>query len=217
MNPDKKLKTPEEEGRSPIWLTMYADIMTNLMLFFLVLYALTRMDAATRGSISQTMGEKFAGRAYKSSAESNRHKMMEEEFQQEAKKIQGLVETNEEKIKLSMPGEILFESASADLKGSAVQFLSDMANLLKKTSDKIIIEGNTDDVPIHTQKYESNWELSVARAESVLEYFASDGVPIGQLCISGYGEFKPLVPNTSPENRAKNRRIEISIMKKSNG
>jgi len=80
--------------------------------------------------------------------------------------------------------------------------------------NQIRIEGHTDDLPIHNSVFPSNWELSSARAISVLRYFIQKGIEPQRLAAVGYGEYHPLVPNTSPENRARNRRVEIYIQKK---
>jgi chemotaxis protein MotB len=203
-------------ARAPIWQTIYADMMTNLMLFFLMLYAMTRLDldARAKTNFQQVFGKEMMGRNEYSSAEVERHKMTDDEIVKEASKIKGFKQTDESNIRLSLPGEVLFDSASAELKSTAAESLQQTLDMIKKIPNKIVIEGFTDDVPILTKEYSSNWELSLARAESVLNFMIANGVPRERLCMSGYGEFKPMVPNTDAVSRAKNRRIEISIIKK---
>jgi chemotaxis protein MotB len=203
-------------SRAPIWQTIYADMMTNLMLFFLMLYAMTRleMDPRDRTSFQQVFGKEMMGRNEYSTAEVARHKMSDEDIVKEATKIKGFKEMDESNIRLALPGEVLFDSASAELKSTAAESLQQTLDIIKKIPNKIVIEGYTDDLPILTKEYSSNWELSLARAESVLNYMISSGIPRERLCISGYGEFKPMVPNSDAVSRAKNRRIEISIIKR---
>ena len=89
--------------------------------------------------------------------------------------------------------------------------LSKLAELTKSWPSQIRIEGHTDDLPIHTSQYPSNWELSSDRAMRVLKYFEDQGSDPSKLAAVGYAEHHPLVPNDSAENRAKNRRVEIFI------
>jgi chemotaxis protein MotB len=205
-------------SRATIWVTIYADMMTNLMLFFLMLFVMTRFGAASRGKMADSIASEFSGSKKDfSTAETERYRMTEEELTEEAKKIEGLMETNEKRIKFMLPGEILFDSASSKLKENAKNVLSDTVNFLKKVPNKFVIEGYTDDLPINTADFSSNWELSLARAENVMYYFIQKGIAPEQICIAGFGEYKPLVPNDSDKNRKKNRRIEITIIKDKEG
>ncbi len=199
-------------SRAPIWMTIYADMMTNLMLFFLMLYAFSRfeMDAKSRNQYQQVFGQELLG--IQSPVAQKRHKMTEDDIVREASKIKGFIASDEARIRLSMPGEVLFNSGSAELNGSAAGSLQQVLEMIKKIPNKIMVEGHTDDRPMVSEEFSSNWELSLARAESVVDYFAANGVPRERLCLSGYGEFKPLVANTDDASRAKNRRIEISII-----
>ncbi len=84
---------------------------------------------------------------------------------------------------------------------------------IQEFPNDIIIEGHTDNVPITGGKYQSNWELSVARAVSVIDFFTDRGIEPKKLVAGGYGEFHPAYPNDTPEHRARNRRIEITILR----
>jgi chemotaxis protein MotB len=203
-------------GRAPIWMTVFADMMTNLMLFFLVVYAITRLDidAQTRTKDALRDGLTRRGAAHEYQTEADRRKVVETEVQQEAAKINAVVTIDETRIKLSLPGESLFDSASADMKDSVRQSIAAIIEVIKKMPNKVMIEGHTDDVPIATAKYRSNWELSMARASSVAQYFIQQGVPAERVCLAAYGEYKPMSPNTDDVSRANNRRIEITIIKK---
>jgi len=110
---------------------------------------------------------------------------------------------------------VLFDLGKSERKPEAVPFLNKMGALLSKTSHLIRIEGHTDNLPINTEKFPSNWELSTTRAISVLRYFIEQGgILPGRLSAEGYGEYQPLFANDSHENRSKNRRVEIMIYKK---
>ena len=114
---------------------------------------------------------------------------------------------------LSLPEEAAFAVASSDVSGEARQMVDRIAAAVAPTPNSIRIEGHTDDVPIRTSRFQSNWELSTARASAVVEYLVTtSGLAPGRLSAAGYGEFHPRVPNDTPENRAANRRIDIVIL-----
>ena len=119
----------------------------------------------------------------------------------------------------TIPGEFLFDSGRADLKQSSIPKLKELAdNILAEVENDndwmIRVEGHTDNVPINSDKYSSNWELSTARALSVVTYFIENNyTKPEQIHAIGYAEYKPLVPNDSEENRSKNRRLEIRLTK----
>jgi chemotaxis protein MotB len=218
-NSDKiKPKRVFETSRAPIWVITYADMMTNLMLFFLVLFAFTRMDSKSQDKMSKTFKSDFSNTQQTggngSGTGDGKQEMSDENIKQEAGKVNGLVDANEERIKFSLSGEVLFDLGSAELKSEAKKNLLETIKIFEKIPNTIIVEGYTDNIPIKTREFSSNWELSLARAESVLNFIAANGIPANRLCIAGYGEYKPIVPNTDEISRAKNRRIEISILKR---
>ena len=97
------------------------------------------------------------------------------------------------------------------IKDEGELLLSKIGVILQKTNSRIIIEGHTDNIPIKTESFNSNWELSLTRAKHVFEYLSKNGLPEKRFIISGYGEHKPLVNNDTQENRAKNRRVTIVL------
>ncbi|UCG07325.1 MAG: flagellar motor protein MotB [Desulfobacterales bacterium] len=104
----------------------------------------------------------------------------------------------------------LFDLAVADLSREAIPLLDKIGAIIAKTSYLVRIEGHTDNLPIHTQRFPSNWELSAARAVNVLRYFIENHqVPSQRLSAVGFGEYQPLVSNDTIEHRARNRRVEI--------
>jgi chemotaxis protein MotB len=115
-------------------------------------------------------------------------------------------------VTVRLPERILFPSGSARLQKEGIVELKNVAEVLKGISNKVFrVGGFTDDVPIKTAQFPSNWELSTARALSVVHFFESVGIPGVQLAATGFGKFQPSVPNDSPEHRAQNRRIEIGL------
>jgi len=112
---------------------------------------------------------------------------------------------------------LLFESGSAELKPEAKAVLDTIAEILKLLPNKIRIEGHTDDRPIKSARFPSNWHLSVARALNTAYYLMSKGVNPEKISIAGYSEYRPIAPNDSEENRAKNRRVDIVIISTQSG
>ena len=109
----------------------------------------------------------------------------------------------------------LFGLGSADIAAEAFPLLQKVGAVISKTAYLIRIEGHTDNLPIHTERYPSNWELSTARAVNVLRYFIKNhNVDPGRLAAEGFSEFHPVVANDTAENREKNRRVEIIFIKK---
>jgi len=131
--------------------------------------------------------------------------------------IDSLRRRNEQVI--SIQGEFLFESGKARLKDSSLKKLHAIAKEIKEITKnepgwQIRIEGHTDNVPIKNKQYSSNWELSTARAVSIVKFFMENNYfPPNEMQAMGYGEFNPLVPNDIQENRRKNRRVEIRLCK----
>ena len=106
-----------------------------------------------------------------------------------------------------------FATGSADLSGSARRMIGTVGAAIHDLDNIVRVEGHTDDVPIFTSRYRSNWELSTARATSVVAYLVDEmQIPAERMAVAGYGEFRPLAPNDSDENRALNRRVDIVVL-----
>ncbi len=114
-------------------------------------------------------------------------------------------------LELEIKTSILFDSGSARLKAAAVDVLGEVATLLKQFPNPVQVEGFTDDVPINTPAYPSNWELSAARAASVVHLFMKYDVRPDRMMAIGYGEYRPIADNETAEGRARNRRVVIVI------
>jgi chemotaxis protein MotB len=107
---------------------------------------------------------------------------------------------------------ILFDSGKADIKTDNDETLDKLGNILGSLDNYIRVEGHTDNIPIHTSVYPSNWELSSARAASVVRLFIDEGISPEKVVAVGYGEYKPVADNSTAEGRAKNRRIDIIVL-----
>ena len=119
-----------------------------------------------------------------------------------------------DQINLQIDGRYLFASGKADLKDSARIIFANLTFLFRQYADyRIAIRGHTDDLDIETVQFPSNWELSAVRATTVLRYFIQEGIDPERMTATGYADFIPLVNNDSPENRARNRRVEFVLEK----
>lgn len=123
----------------------------------------------------------------------------------------GIVSTQHELL-VSLHDRVPFASGSADLRQEVLPILKKVATFVRRSSDLAVeILGHTDDIPISTRAFPSNWELSAARASRVARYLIEQGIAPARISTQGYASFRPLMPNTSAENRAVNRRVEIRL------
>jgi chemotaxis protein MotB len=202
----------EQEGRGKetrIWLTIYSDLMTNLTLFFLILFAFTRLSAVQQKKLAQVFSNMGVRKTVPVEEPKKEEDNLEKKLDQFAK-----VETTEKYIKIVMPTPVLFDLGKADVKPEAKAVLHEIADIIRDKPNEIIVEGHTDNLPIYGGEFSSNWELSAARAFNVIEYFIKEeNISPERLIALGYGEYRPVAPNDTEENRRLNRRIEIKIVK----
>jgi chemotaxis protein MotB len=123
------------------------------------------------------------------------------------------LQDTERGIEVTLKDIILFDLGQSVLKEGSYRTLDTLVGLITAVPNQISIEGHTDNVPISTSAYPSNWELSSARAVSVLHYFSARGIPQERMQFTGFGEYEPLNPNDTPENRQGNRRVNIVILR----
>jgi len=124
-------------------------------------------------------------------------------------------EENERGITIHIMDELLFKSGDADLNKNAIEILDKIANILKKLPNDLRVEGHTDNVPINSALFPSNWHLSVARALNTAYFLIQNkNLSPDKVSIVGYSEYKPIASNETPEGRATNRRVDIVILKK---
>lgn len=140
------------------------------------------------------------------------------EMNEEIKKGEITITQLKDKLTVNMVEQILFDSGSAEIKKNGKKVLDRVAEILKQVTDKQVrVEGHTDNVPISPRlavKFPTNWELSTARATTVARYLQDKGIDPKLLSACGYSEFRPVASNDTEEGRAKNRRIEISLVPK---
>lgn len=221
MRKNTKIKSEEgqfaEEAKrkeKQIWLTVYSDMTTNLSLFFLILFAFTRLSAPLKAKLFKALQRQFQKAPVEEViVETKQEELKEKKDVEELKRIAYVEETQKE-IKITLPSPVLFDLNKAELKQEAKNILSQISKILKENDYPVVVEGHTDNLPILGGPYRSNWHLSSARAFSVIEFFIKqENIPPDRFSAMGYGEYKPVAPNDTEENRAKNRRIEIVLIK----
>lgn len=229
----RRRKKKEQMGSSaPGWMTTYGDMVTLLLVFFVLLYSFSIMDISKfQGfvtSFRQRAGILDGGMTLSDNnlinggligdgpSIMNLNRIMREmNIYIEAEGIADEVELEltERGLVVRLTGRILFDLGKADLRDDGKRLLDRIAELLVDIPNVIMIEGHTDNWPINNERFPSNWELSTARATNVVRYFIENtGIPPERLMAAGYSEYRPLYPNDTAENRARNRRVEIVIL-----
>lgn len=199
---------------NPLWLIVLADMMTNLMLFFLVLYATSQQSPKVREEMARAFDATAVIDVKPSAADEAALKdFKEREAADRLKERFADTTVTENMIRVRLQDRILFPSALSTLSPEADEPLLELSRILKDLPNPVVIEGHTDDVRLTKSAYRSNWELSVSRSNSVIELLVRDGVPPERLVAAGYGEHRPVAPNDSPEGRARNRRVEIIVLR----
>ena len=237
----KNLRITRENGDSgPGWLTTFNDLVTLLMVFFVLLFTMGSMDTKKlkdfQYALQSGLGILSAGSQVSIAVKDSRQDPdkievlvqdegeVEAEGQQDADNplddlLNDLIQEPGINVRYSNQGAhitfedfLLFDFGKADINAGGLAFLDKMAALIHKIPYPVRVEGHTDNVPIHTARFPSNWELSIARAVNVVKYFAETGTINPQrLSAVGYGDTRPLVPNDSAAHRSRNRRVEIVL------
>ena len=252
------------------WLVSYADFITLLFAFFVVMYSISQINDSKYRVLSDTFIEAFnqpndsqtnaepteelnpsndvitpieMGKTAQTTANEkdvvisndgdipviNSSEAAEVKTTDELSQISDLVtekfsqliddqliqvSSNELWLQIELKDSILFESGSAETSVQAQRIFDEIAGILKNYSNPIQVEGFTDNIPINSTRYPTNWELSTARASAIVKYMVTKGVAPERLSAVGYGEYQPVAPNDSETGRAQNRRVAIMIAKR---
>jgi chemotaxis protein MotB len=231
--PARKKKDEESRG-APAYMTTWGDMCTLLLCFFVMLLAMSTIDPAKFQVAASSFQNAFSGvlesfptiliaenvlQPRMGGDEQNKKLALEAMMRiREAVKKEDLedaikVKVTEKGIAIKVRDPVGFDVGEADLKPRFRDLLYEIGEIIaKKPDSQIRVEGHTDDTPIRTRRFPSNWELSAARALKVVRFFYEKcNIDPARLSAVGYGEYRPLVPNDSPENRAKNRRIKVYV------
>jgi chemotaxis protein MotB len=227
MQPRKKKRSTEDDVNTNAWMDTYADTITLLLTFFILLYSMSSIDSQKLKELSQALQNSLTGTVEISEIENIEDLKIQAgntEYENLSEKLNKIIENNgltevikireeDRGIVLQLDETILFDSGRADLKDYSREVLETITTIINNTDNDVLVEGNTDDVPMNNERFASNWELSTARAVSVVRYFVeTKNLNPTRFAVKGYGQYKPLVDNSTPENKAINRRVDILIV-----
>ncbi len=220
----------KEEGGAPKWVVTFADLMSLLLAFFVLLLSFSSIQEAKfrelAGSLKGAFGVLGSPTAVSINKSPPRSSIATVQIQQQLvqRQIEELVSQSDSlgsaveidgqggELRIKLSERLLFPSGSGDLRAEASPVLKTLASLLATADGEVDIEGHTDNRPIHTLRYPSNWELSSDRAMAVLRSLERLGISPVRMSATSFGEFRPLGPNDTPENRARNRRVELRVL-----
>ena len=224
-----------EEG-APEWVVTFGDLMSLLLCFFVLLLSFSETDRQKYRVMAGSMAEAFGVQKRQKVMEMPMgNKIIAKDFDQDSvamelrenliRNIQNEVDTQligmkdlvqvqveKDSVTIQLMGETTFDSGSAEIRSQMVPVLNTIGSLLNETQGDIVISGHTDNVPINSGMYPSNLVLSMARAASVAEFILQKTtVDPGRVATMGFGEYRPIDTNDTPEGRRKNRRVEIKL------
>lgn len=240
---------------APKWLVTYSDMVTLILVFFILLFAMSTVDQMKFNAVTESFRNRMvldflpsivpntqpadnsnseAGGENETSnlldIDVDRHSEYASE-QQEEESLNELVESveqyldendlndvitasrTERGVVLVLQDSIFFDMGEAVILEEGMPFLNEIATLIAQIPNEVKVEGHTDIRPINSFRYPSNWELSGARASSVIRYFIDEfNLEESRFSIAGFGDTRPVAPNDSTENMSLNRRVEITIL-----
>lgn len=212
-------------GGAERWLITYADVITLLMVFFIVLYSMSEMDKARYQSIAQSLSQVFGGGNMVVNiggvGDGTSIPLPEDVLQGLGKELYNdfahdgrfTVRVSDRGLIISLAGSATFESGSDAIVTEMYPLLDAVADKVKGMDYDISVEGFTDSDPIGTALFPSNWYLSVARANTVRDYLEEHGVDPERMIVVGYGDTRPVWSNETDEGKAKNRRVDVVILR----
>jgi len=216
-----------EDAEKDRYLITYADLITLLLGLFIILYTISNVDLNKYSKMISAMEIYFGdnkvmntetissvnGKIISSRIDDLKTRLSDVIVQHNYSKSVTL-EENERGITIHILENILFPSGKADINSTSKLVLGELAGILRELPNDIRVEGHTDNVPISSSLYSSNWHLSVARALSTAYFLINDqGLNPEKVTVVGYAEYKPIADNSSADGRAKNRRVDIVIIK----
>lgn len=211
------------------WALSFADMMTLLLCFFVLMLAVSKVDPARFSAVSSIMAEAMKSKDTFSKGkdqplnpqqrkEQNLFELQSDLSRSIARDTEALsLKLRPDAVAINLKGAVFFKLGDATLTEKARVILARIVGPLTSQHYKLVIEGHSDNIPIHSDKYPSNWELSSARASSVARFFIARGFPKDDIKVMGLADTQPIAPNTDgtgsplPGNQSKNRRVIILV------
>ncbi|HNX75049.1 MAG TPA: OmpA family protein [Candidatus Rifleibacterium sp.] len=230
-------KRKVDEVSAPLWCLSYGDMVTNMLCFFVMLFAFSSLDSPKKRQESESLDEKYYA-VFSINAAQGANQWLTEGGKgilltpsQRKSEVPYIVKTAKNKlarvpmsdririvqddqmVKIQIPANVLFESGSAAMKKGAEEVLTALVPVIGTIDNYVRVDGHTDDVPARNTMYPSNWELSTARACSVVRFFVEDmSLDAQRFSAQGYADNRPKSVNQTDESREANRRVEIIIL-----
>jgi chemotaxis protein MotB len=229
-------KPKEEHANHEAWAIPYGDLVTLLLAFFVVMYSISTVNEGKYRVVSESLNAAFKGQPHTvlpvqvgkvatadpppvTDPQADLRALALQQMAQLAENAmspliaQGLVDVqvNGGVVDIAIRSDILFASGSALLAPEAHPVIRQLAEVLGMFPNSIQVKGHTDNVPIASGSYPSNWELSAARSASVVHMLVEGGIDPRRLAVVAYGEYRPVLPNTTPDGRNANRRVVLTI------
>ncbi len=226
----QRKKRKPDDVNSNAWMDTYADTITLLLTFFILLYSFSTIDNKKLKTIAEALKGEITGTPMTTESVEDLTDVLQpgigvkSEYDILVGKITSLLNENglsdvvkireeDAGVILQLGDSILFDTAEATLKDESKQILDVISSIIPQIDNEIMVQGHTDNRPISSGIYPSNWELSSARAVAVVKYFINEkGLDPSRFSAAGYGEHRQLVENTSSENMEINRRVDILIV-----
>ncbi|MEW6194108.1 MAG: OmpA family protein [Bacteroidota bacterium] len=215
-----------EDGDKDRYLITYADLITLLLGLFIILYTMSNIDVNKYKGVVSALGNIFGSETNLSSVSSSTNTIIPKPSDKLADDLSRLIqqynysssvrlEQNERGVTIHIMDDIMFAPGRAELSNASKIVLKRLADVIRTLPNDIRIEGHTDNIPINTVQYPSNWHLSVDRALSTGYYLIqNEGIFADKVSVVGYAEYRPIASNDTPQSRALNRRVDIVILKK---
>lgn len=221
-NKRKVKKSLQMEPEQELWLITYADLITLLLCFFILLFSSANIDQNVWDQIKASYSSKVKSKKVSTPLSEIKYQL-DSMLMKEVKSNNLEIENKDNAINMRFLSNSFYNSGEATLLPEGKEIVDkifdviDAVNKRKKADFQLDVEGHTDDNPIKNLQYPSNWELSVARASNVVRYLIDRGMSPGRLKASGYADTQPVVPNRNakgepiPENQSINRRVVLRI------
>jgi chemotaxis protein MotB len=209
-------RRPSFEDSSSSWLITYSDAVTLLLAFFVMILSVSDINQGKVEALKEGLSEMMTGETQPTPF-TDIKLGLEQLIAEKGLEDQVSVTLDAQGVKIEFANVALYESGSADIKSGAISTLKEVTQVIRETSHKthmVEVEGHTDDVPIHTEKYPSNWELSSVRATNIVKYLLAQGIEKERLKAAGYADSRPKEGiNNLPldQQRQRNRRVVVFV------
>jgi chemotaxis protein MotB len=230
----RRKKRAEGHVNHERWLVSYADFITLLFAFFVVMFAVSQVDSKKLGRFTEAFSKALGDEMFPDRGkgilpaqdiieqvpkiddglppELEKIRVALQDLADQGQALQGLqMVRRRNELVLRLSDSVFFESGDDRIKPAAALTLQTLAPQLAKSDVDVRVEGHTDNRPISNSRFRSNWELSTARATVVLAKLAAEGVAAPRLSAAGYGEFRPLASNAADDGRKQNRRVDLVV------